>query len=280
MPPQDGFGRGEPDEVEGEGEGEGEVDDEFDESDESGLEFVYDASLGPDDDAMADLLRSGDMEVLGLMPWSSNGTYLVQLRSADHHAPAIYKPERGEQPLWDFPGHLWKREVAAYELSEQMGFALVPTTVERRVAPMGQGSVQAFVPAQFSEHYFTLRERDELGAQLRRLCAFDLVANSADRKGGHCLIDLAGRIWAIDNGLTFHEEFKVRTVLWDFSGEPVPTEVADAVAGVLDAGLSAPLRAMLTDAETNAVLDRARALLAGGHFPHDPTGRRYPWPLV
>ena len=254
--------------------------DEFDESDEGGLEFVYDASLDPDDDGMADLLRTGDMEVLGLMPWSSNGTYLVQLRSADHHAPAIYKPERGEQPLWDFPGHLWKREVAAFELSEQMGFVLVPTTVERRVAPMGEGSVQAFVPAQFSEHYFTLRERDELGTQLRRLCAFDLVANSADRKGGHCLIDLAGRIWAIDNGLTFHEEFKVRTVLWDFSGERIPSEVADAVAGVLDAGLSAPLRAMLTDSEADAVLDRARAVLAGGHFPHDPTGRRYPWPLV
>ena len=229
---------------------------------------------------MADLLRDGDMEVLGLMPWSSNGTYLVQLRSKGHHAPAIYKPGQGERPLWDFPGHLWKREVAAYELSEQMGFALVPTTVERRNAPMGQGSVQAFVPAQFSEHYFTLRERDELGAQLRRLCAFDLVANSADRKGGHCLIDLAGRIWAIDNGLTFHEEFKVRTVLWDFSGEPIPEDVASAMAALLDSGLSEPLRQLLSDDEATAVLERARAVLAGGHFPHDPTGRRYPWPLV
>ena len=277
MLPEDGVGRGDPLDDEFDDD---EMDDEEGDDDEGGLEFVYDASLGPDDDGMADLLRNGDMEVLGLMPWSSNGTYLVQLRSNGHHAPAIYKPERGERPLWDFPGHLWKREVAAYELSEQMGFSLVPTTVERGVAPMGRGSVQAFVPAQFSEHYFTMRERDELGAQLRRLCAFDLVANSADRKGGHCLIDPEGRIWAIDNGLTFHEEFKVRTVLWDFSGEPIPDEVAAAVTALLDAGLSEPLRQMLTDDEAAAVLGRARAVLAGGHFPHDPTGRRYPWPLV
>jgi uncharacterized repeat protein (TIGR03843 family) len=254
--------------------------DEDDDEDDAGVEFVYDATLAPDDAGMAELLERGEMEVLGLMPWSSNGTYLVQLTRHDDHAPAIYKPGRGERPLWDFPGALWKREVAAYELSEQLGFELVPTTVARQAAPMGPGSVQAFVPAQFAEHYFTIRERDELAAPLRRLCAFDLLANSADRKGGHCLIDLAGRIWAIDNGLTFHDEFKVRTVLWDFAGEPIPAEVAEAIAGLVDTGPCSALCELLSPTEVDATMDRARAVLAGGHFPHDPSGRRYPWPLV
>jgi uncharacterized repeat protein (TIGR03843 family) len=257
------------------------LDEDFDEDDdEDGIEFTYDATIPPDDPAMVELLERGEMEILGLMPWSSNGTYLVQLNRGDHHAPAIYKPGRGERPLWDFPEALWKREVAAYELSEQLGFALVPTTVARHAAPMGPGSVQAFVPAQFAEHYFTIRDRDELADALRRLCAFDLVANSADRKGGHCLIDPAGRIWAIDNGLTFHDEFKVRTVLWDFAGEPIPTEVAEAVAALIDSGPRTSLIELLSPAEVDAMLDRARAVLAGGHFPHDPSGRRYPWPLV
>lgn len=254
--------------------------DEDEDDDEGGIEFVYDATLAPDEPAMAELLERGEMQVLGLMPWSSNGTYLVQLERGKDHAPAIYKPGRGERPLWDFPEALWKREVASYELSEQLGFGLVPTTVARHAAPMGPGSVQAFVPAQFAEHYFTIREREELAAPLRRLCAFDLVANSADRKGGHCLIDLAGRIWAIDNGLTFHDEFKVRTVLWDFAGEPIPAEVAEAVSALVDAGPTEALCALLSPPELEAMMDRARAVLAGGHFPHDPSGRRYPWPLV
>ncbi len=272
---EDGFDREPEDDLDDEA-----FDDGGDDPGEGGIEFTYDATLAPDDPGMAELLERGEMDVLGLMPWSSNGTYLVQLRRGDQHAPAIYKPGRGERPLWDFPEALWKREVATYELSEQLGFGLVPTTVARHAAPMGPGSVQAFVPAQFSEHYFTLRERDELAAVLRRLCAFDLVANSADRKGGHCLIDLAGRIWAIDNGLTFHEEFKVRTVLWDFAGEPIPAEVAEAVGQLLDTGPSPALTALLSELELDAMMDRARALLAGGHFPHDPSGRRYPWPLV
>jgi uncharacterized repeat protein (TIGR03843 family) len=255
-------------------------DEDVDEDDDGVIEFAYDATLAPDHPAMAELLERGEMEILGLMPWSSNGTYLVQLRRGEDRAPAIYKPHRGERPLWDFPEALWKREVAAYELSEQLGFGLVPTTVARHAAPMGPGSVQAFVPAQFAEHYFTIRERDELAGPLRRLCAFDLVANSADRKGGHCLIDLAGRIWAIDNGLTFHDEFKVRTVLWDFAGEPIPAEVAEAVSALIDQGPGASLVELLSPPEVDAMMDRARAVLAGGHFPHDPSGRRYPWPLV
>ncbi|MHB1139379.1 MAG: protein kinase family protein [Microthrixaceae bacterium] len=255
-------------------------DDDEDGNGDDALEFTYEATLAPDDPGMAELLERGEMEVLGLMPWSSNGTYLVRLERGSDHAPAIYKPERGERPLWDFPGALWKREVASYELSSALGVDLVPTTVARVAAPIGRGSVQAFVPARFAEHYFTLRERPELGPSLRALCAFDLIANSADRKGGHCLVDDDGRIWAIDNGLTFHAEFKVRTVIWDFAGEALPRAVAEAVAGLLDDGVPPSLCELLTRDEQAAMMDRARALLAGGHFPHDPTGRRYPWPLV
>jgi len=257
-----------------------ELDDEDDDQDGAGISFEYDATIRPGDPAMRELLERGEIEVLGLMPWSSNGTYLVQVRRGEDHAPAIYKPERGERPLWDFPGALWKREVATFELSHSLGFDLVPTTVARVSAPIGRGSIQAFVPARFAEHYFTIRDRPELGDTLRRLCAFDLLANSADRKGGHCLIDDDDRIWAIDNGLTFHDEFKVRTVLWDFAGEPIPAQVAAAVSQLLDVGLSDPLTELLTTSEQDAVLDRAREVLAGGHFPHDHTGRRYPWPLV
>lgn len=250
--------------------------------DEEFQPFVYDATLAPGDPATGDLLRRGSIEVLGLMPWSSNGTYLVDVRCGDEHAPAIYKPERGERPLWDFPGGLWRREVAAFELSEAMGFGLVPPTVERSDgdAPMGRGSLQAFVPARFSEHYFTLREIDALRETLQTLCAFDLVANSADRKGGHCLIDTEGRIWAIDNGLSFHEEFKVRTVIWDFAGEPLPAVVARALMQLLEDRLPGALDNLLEEQEREALLNRARRLLSNGVFPHDATGRRYPWPLV
>jgi uncharacterized repeat protein (TIGR03843 family) len=145
---------------------------------------------------------------------------------------------------------------------------------------MGPGSLQAFVPARFAEHYFTIRDEPRHAATLRRLCAFDLVANSADRKGGHCLVDDDQRIWAIDNGLTFHEEFKVRTVIWDFAGEPLPHAVAEALERLLDGGVPAALRELLTPAECEGVRTRAGALLGAARFPHDPSGRRYPWPMV
>lgn len=254
-------------------------DDAHDGSDES-VPFVYDATVAPGDDGIRELLERGDIEILGMMPWSSNGTFLVQVTCGEDHAPAIYKPERGERPLWDFPGGLWKREVATSELSIALGFDLVPTTVARIDAPIGVGSVQAFVPAQFEEHYFTIKDRDDLRPVLQRLCAFDLVANSADRKGGHCLIDEDDHIWAIDNGLTFHAEFKVRTVIWDFAGEPVPSDVGEALGRLLDDGLPDDLAVLLDPFERDAVLTRAGAVLSAGRFPHDPTGRRHPWPLV
>jgi len=219
------------------------------------------------------------MAIEGRMPYSSNGTYLVRIELDGEEELGVYKPVRGERPLWDFPSGLARREVAAYELSKALGWELVPPTVLRD-GPAGEGSVQRFVDADFTEHYFTLREDRRHDDAFRRLCAFDIVANSTDRKGGHCLVDEDHHIWAIDNGLSFHHEFKVRTVIWDFAGEPLPSDVVEGLLGLLDNGLSDELAELIDPFERDAVLTRAGALLQTGCFPHDPTGHRYPWPLV
>ncbi len=240
------------------------------------------ADIGPD--AIARLCAD-DVELVGRMPWSSNATFLVELHppGTDPAAPglkAVYKPERGERPLWDFPPGLYKREVAAYLLAEDLGWHLVPPTVVRADAPLGVGSLQLFIDADFSAHYFTLLEDEATHPQLQRICAFDLLVNNTDRKSGHCLIDGDGTIWGIDNGLSFAVEFKVRTVIWDFADEPVPTALLDDVSALLDRGLPAGLDELLDPNECDAIKARARALVADGCFPVDPTGRRYPWPLV
>jgi len=149
-----------------------------------------------------------------------------------------------------------------------------------REGPYGPGSLQLFVDAEFEEHYFTLRERPEQRAALARLCAFDLVANNADRKSGHCLLGRDGRLYAIDNGLCFHAEPKLRTVVWDFAGEPVPADVRTAARRLAAEGLPGPLAELLGPEERGALLGRARALGGAERFPEDSTGMRYPWPLV
>lgn len=250
------------------------------ESDPHGTTYVYDATIPPGDPRVVELLDNGDVDVIATMPWSSNATFLVEVSDGHDHVPAVYKPERGERPLWDFPCGLWRREVAASVLSDHLGFDLVPPTLPRSDAPLGPGSVQAFVPARFEEHYFTMRDDPRLGPALRRLCAFDFVANSADRKSGHCLIDAQDRLWAIDNGLAFHTELKVRTVIWDFAGEAIPDEVLRALDRLLGKSLPSRLDELLDGDERDAVRRRAAALLSAGRFPHDPTGRRVPWPLV
>jgi uncharacterized repeat protein (TIGR03843 family) len=250
----------------------------------------------PPDDQVEDLLRCGEVTLVGRMPWSSNATFLVDIHAPgtapDPEAPddpdapmnpallqAIYKPHRGERPLWDFPDGLWRREVAAYELSRALGWAAVPETIERE-GPLGVGSLQRFIDADFGEHYFTLLEDEAYHPQLRRLCAFDLVANSTDRKGGHILVDDDAHLWGIDNGLSFHAEFKLRTVIWDFAGERVPNELAEDLATLVETDLPDRLARLLDPFERDALRTRARAVLSEGCFPHDTTGRRYPWPMV
>jgi uncharacterized repeat protein (TIGR03843 family) len=227
-----------------------------------------------------EILETAEIDVLGRMPYSSNATFLVDLRVGDDvPAQAIYKPEQGERPLWDFPDQLYKREVAAFLLSEQLGWGHVPPTVAVE-GPLGIGSLQLFVPADFEEHYFTLLDDRHHHQAFKEVCAFDLVANNTDRKGGHLLLGTDGEIHAIDNGLSFHSEFKVRTVIWDFAGEQLPEHVRQALADFVDAGIVPELAALLDPFERDALTARARALMVEGCFPHDPTGRRYPWPMV
>jgi uncharacterized repeat protein (TIGR03843 family) len=239
----------------------------------------FDSDVTVDDDAVVPLLTRGDVELLGRMPWSSNGTYLVRVADEVHHTQAIYKPESGERPLWDFPSGLWRREIATYEMAEHLGWHVVPPTVECD-GPLGVGSLQFFVPARFEDHYFTIRELPEHRRSLEQICLLDLVTNNTDRKGGHCLVGLDGRIWAIDHGVSFHQEFKLRTVLWDFAGDPIPTDLAEDLGRILDDDLPHSVARHVDAFERDAVVARTRAVLAGGVFPHDPTGRRYPWPLV
>jgi uncharacterized repeat protein (TIGR03843 family) len=227
-----------------------------------------------------ELLATAEIEVLGQMPYSSNATFLVDLRVGDTvPAQAIYKPERGERPLWDFPGSLYRREVGAFLLSEQLGWGHVPPTIEVD-GPAGIGSIQLFIPALFDEHYFTLLDDERWFEAFKEICAFDFVANNTDRKAGHVLLGADDELWAIDNGLSFHQEFKLRTVIWDFAGEDLTQNVIEGLTKFLDEGISAALAERLTPFERDACIARARALLYSGEYPSDPTGRRYPWPMV
>jgi uncharacterized repeat protein (TIGR03843 family) len=213
------------------------------------------------------------------MPWSSNASYLSDVTCGDDVVRAIYKPRRGERALWDFPSGLDHREVAAYELSEALGWDLVPLTL-RRDGPLGIGSVQRFIDADFEQHYFTLLEDEANHDQLRAMCAFDIVGNNTDRKSGHCLLGLDGRIRGIDHGLMFHHEFKLRTVIWEFGGEPIPASLLAPIDALAEGGLPDALASLLDPFERDALRTRARALVRAGCFPIDETGRRYPWPLV
>ena len=152
------------------------------------------------------------------MPWASNATFLVHLGDEDGPRAHLQAGPR-RAPAVGLRARTAPREVAAYRLSEAMGIGAVPPTVLRDDGPLGEGSVQWYVDADHREHYFTIAEqRPDLHDQLRALALLDIVANNTDRKSGHCL--LAGdRVWAIDNGLCFAPDFKLRTVIWEFAGE-------------------------------------------------------------
>ncbi len=226
-----------------------------------------------------EILRCGAIEVVARMPWSSNATYLIEITKDDVTTRAIYKPLRGERPLWDFEPGLHRREVAAYELSEAMGFDLVPPTVLRD-GPMGEGSVQWFIEADYETHYFTLFEqRDDLHDQLKTMAVFDIVANNTDRKGGHVLLDGNDRIWGIDHGLCFSADFKLRTVIWDFATENLTQQHRTALE-TISSTVPLAVAALLDDDEVDAIRQRATWLLEAGVLPYDPSGRRVPWPLL
>jgi uncharacterized repeat protein (TIGR03843 family) len=250
---------------------------------------------GPDLEAATEYLHRCELTVVGRLPWSSNLTFLVALEGSegagvvagDDTGPAgepallqaVYKPATGEQSLWDFPDGLYRREVAAYVLSEALGWGLVPPTVERHDAPFGAGSLQLFVAADYEQHYFTLFEEGGHEEALLAMCTFDVVANNADRKSGHVLLGEGGRLWGIDHGLCFHRQTKLRTVIWDFVDEPVPPRLL-ADLRRLASDFPDDLDRLLDGDEREAIVERIEHLVHTGAFPEPLSDRPYPWPLV
>ena len=231
-----------------------------------------------------DVLQTSPLNLLGQFVWGSNYTFLVTLEHASGAVPAVYKPAKGERPLWDFPaGTLATREVAAYLCSQALGWDLVPPTVLRADGPLGPGSLQLFVDADPEQHYFTFRAEDK--QRLRPVAIFDWVINNADRKSGHILLAPGGHLWLIDHGVCFHAEDKLRTVVWDFVGEPIPPPLMDDLARFehmleSDSPLTHSLVPLLQEEERTALRLRVQRLRAGMRFPPPGRGRPYPWPLV
>lgn len=228
------------------------------------------------------LLREGDLEILGLLPRSSNYTFLVRVGAAEDRTLAVYKPERGEAPLWDFPdGTLHLREAAAAVLADALGWPWVPATIVRE-GPHGVGSVQLFVEFDPEQHYFTMRE--DRPDDFRKIALFDAVANNADRKSGHCLLSTDGRVFAIDHGVCFHPEPKLRTVIWDFAEEPIPEGLLEDLRrlgrDLATDALREDLATLLQPAELRALERRLEDLIDTGCFPEPGPGRPYPWPIV
>lgn len=224
-----------------------------------------DDDMGPDDDVDGDEQDDPDDDDGGsTLPEGLKG---------------VYKPLQGERPLWDFPEGLYRREVAAFELSQTLGWEVVPGTVARDDV-LGVGSLQRFVEADFSRHYFVLRDEERHDDQLLRMAVFDVLVNNTDRKAGHVLVDGDDHIWGIDNALCFSTEARLRTVIWDFAGEAVPDDLMDGVVTLIEGGLPDAVAEHLLDEEIDGVRHRARALRSARQLPHDPTGRAFPWPLV
>jgi hypothetical protein len=232
---------------------------------------------------LLNLLQEGRLEIEGLLPEGSNYTFLAQVSLGELQTYAVYKPTRGEQPLWDFPdATLANREVAAFVVSEALGWHFVPPTVLRPEGPHGPGSLQFFIHTEPDCHYFTLSQ-DDKATQLPRVAAFDLLVNNADRKGGHILKDTDGKLWLIDHGICFNAQPKLRTVVWDFSGQPVPEDVLGEVGAFRkrlgdDRPLIKLLGTLLAAEEVAALRRRADRLLSTRKFPEPGPGRNYPWP--
>ncbi|MEE8601794.1 SCO1664 family protein [Euzebya tangerina] len=231
-------------------------------------------------------LAEDEITMLGFISSASNGTMLVHLGSEAEQRYAIYKPGQHERPLWDFPGELYLREVAAFEVSAFLGWDLVPPTVVR-TGPRGEGSLQLFVPHDPADHYFELVEDASLWPQLVRMAMFDMVCNNADRKGGHVLRRSgADQLYGIDHGLTFHTETKLRTVIWDLPDVPFREEDKDdlrrlerCIAG--DEPFARRLHELLTIREVDVLRARCEQVAGMTAMPRIPSQDRwYPWPPI
>jgi hypothetical protein len=235
-------------------------------------------------DDILEILEKGTVALEGLVPWGSNYTFLIRVCKGDEDVKAIYKPRKGERPLWDFArGTLHQRERAAFLISEALGWRLVPPTVLRD-GPHGDGSVQFFIEHDADQHYFTFE--GQYPEQVQRIVLLDAIINNADRKSGHVLLDAAGRLWAIDHGVCFHSDPKLRSVIWEYASLPIPPEDMKALIRLKDhlagrkSSLWCELSALLSSQEMSAVEHRLAQLIEAGTFPQPGPGRHYPWPMV
>jgi hypothetical protein len=236
-------------------------------------------------DRILSILNGGEVTPeYSILRWSSNYAFLVNVVRDGETAVAVYKPQRGERPLWDFPdGTLCYREQASFLTSQELGWQIVPPTVLRE-GPRGLGSMQFFIEHDPQVNYFTLDE--SFHPQLRRIAAFDYMINNADRKGGHCLIDGAGHVWGIDHGITFNVVHKLRTVIWDFAGQPIEDELMAAIARLCDS-LDQPnspytcaMVDLLSEQEIAAFRRRLARMMKTRRYPVPGPGPNYPWPPV
>ncbi|MCC6176468.1 MAG: SCO1664 family protein [Chloroflexi bacterium] len=228
------------------------------------------------------LMERAEVVAIESIPWSSNYTFATRLET-DGVPPflAVYKPRRGEIPLWDFPdGTLYRRERAAYLACVAIGWDFIPPTIIRD-GPHGVGSFQLLIDADQRADF--LRYKDQHLDQVQTIALFDVIANNADRKAGHCLRDGDGKIWGIDHGLTFNTAPKLRTILWDWQGEAIPTSLRTQLEAFRRdpkrvAALRADLNDLLTRSEVEAFLKRIDQTLQKGRFPPMSSRRGMPWP--
>lgn len=227
-----------------------------------------------------EMLRAGSIEIEGRLVDASNTTLYCSLTCDGATAACVYKPVRGERPLWDFPdGTLAGREVAAYTVSAALDWRLVPPTVLRD-GPLGEGMVQLWIDGDETVDLARLIREDR--PALRRMVVFDAVVNNADRKGGHLIPMPDGHVYGVDHGVSFHQQDKLRTVLWTWSGDPLPEEAVDALSRLraeLEGALEDQLSALLTRREVVAVRRRVDRLLTRRAYP-EPSGDwpAIPWP--
>jgi hypothetical protein len=236
--------------------------------------------------AVMRILEKGEVKLQGQFLESSNATFFVKCLLGEEQLQAVYKPEAGQTELYDFaPDSLPRREVAAWLVCRAADWDFVPPTVYRKDRlPFGAGSLQVFIEHNPQMHYLALEENER--DLFRKVALFDLVANNADRKSGHLLLGKDGRWWAIDQALCFNVEPKLRTVIWDFIGEPFSEEEKSALCKLELAlepisDLSHSLRGLLREHEIDAIRKRLLVLLEQGAFPEPDSGHRpVPWPLV
>jgi uncharacterized repeat protein (TIGR03843 family) len=228
-------------------------------------------------DQLRTAIQCGDYEIKGQFTFGSNYTFLVTVQHEGREYSAVYKPLQGEQPLWDFPENtLAGREVAAYLVSEALGFHIVPFTTLREEGPYGAGSLQQYIDYDPEYHYFNFTEEDR--RLLKPVVLFDLLCNNADRKGSHVFFENdTHHLYAIDHGICFHQDDKLRTVLWDFSGQKIPEDLLSRLS--LSRSLLTELERYLNLHEISALRARAEAIRKKGIFPRQPRDRRaMPWP--